>query len=370
MLLRFAIGGRDGDALRALGEEVSGFDAEGLGELAQGLDRGLAVAMLDRVDGLRRDPGLSGQPADAYPEKIRALREGRGMNPTALARAAGVTAPTARRAERGEPVSVTTARSLAAVLRVNPPQRLGQPAVVDAQPGRVLRGSAFSERRRGLATSGAGTFSVLSVDAGRTSPALGCHQEKGKGPASLPPTDYTRARSFFGSFGPPQIGTVWSAREGRWATDAAGTAATRSRRCPWTAGASPAAWGAGYRGPRARARSRRWRRCATPEPQRPGTAVATSAWWAHDSRGACRAQDSPLALTIPPAASLSPVITGAAFSRSSRSCAPGACVLYTNGDGAQHKIVRVGPIGLAQGGKPRAPPGDGARGPVFTCRPS
>jgi transcriptional regulator with XRE-family HTH domain len=62
-----------------------------------------------------------------YPENVKALREEWGLSPRALAEAAGVAAPTARRAERGEPVSVTTARSLAAVLRVNPPQRLGRP---------------------------------------------------------------------------------------------------------------------------------------------------------------------------------------------------------------------------------------------------
>jgi hypothetical protein len=59
--------------------------------------------------------------------------------------------------------------------------------------------------RRRLVTDG--TSSGLSVDAGRTPPALGCHQGKGSGPtpavspvfsrpgpALAPPTDYTRAR--------------------------------------------------------------------------------------------------------------------------------------------------------------------------------
>jgi transcriptional regulator with XRE-family HTH domain len=64
---------------------------------------------------------------ELYPPNVRALRQEWGMSAAALAEAAGLTAPTARRAERGEPVSVATARSLAAVLRVNPPQRLGRP---------------------------------------------------------------------------------------------------------------------------------------------------------------------------------------------------------------------------------------------------
>ncbi len=50
------------------------------------------------------------------------------MSKKDLAAAAGISKKTARNAERGEPVSVPTARSVAAVLRVNPPQRLGQPA--------------------------------------------------------------------------------------------------------------------------------------------------------------------------------------------------------------------------------------------------
>ena len=77
-----------------------------------------------------------------------------------------------------------------------------------AFPRRLARGRAPEGTRpfrRRLVTDG--TSSVLSVDAGRTPPALGCHQGKGMGPtpavspvfsrpgpALAPPTDYTRAR--------------------------------------------------------------------------------------------------------------------------------------------------------------------------------
>ena len=65
---------------------------------------------------------------ELYGENVKALREEWGMTKRDLAEAAGISTTTARNAERGEPVSVPTARSVAAVLRVNPPQRLGQPA--------------------------------------------------------------------------------------------------------------------------------------------------------------------------------------------------------------------------------------------------
>ena len=77
-----------------------------------------------------------------------------------------------------------------------------------AFPRRLARGRAPEGTRpfrRRLVTDG--TFSGLSVDAGCTPPALGCHQGKGSGPtpagspvfsrpgpALAPPTDYTRAR--------------------------------------------------------------------------------------------------------------------------------------------------------------------------------
>jgi transcriptional regulator with XRE-family HTH domain len=63
-----------------------------------------------------------------YPEKVRALREERGMNKRDLASVAGVSPKTARNAERGEPVRLKTARKVAAALGVNPLQPLGRPA--------------------------------------------------------------------------------------------------------------------------------------------------------------------------------------------------------------------------------------------------
>ncbi len=65
---------------------------------------------------------------DLYPEKVRALREERGMTKRDLAAAAGVSMTTAGNAERGEPIRSKTARKVARALGVEPPQRLGHPA--------------------------------------------------------------------------------------------------------------------------------------------------------------------------------------------------------------------------------------------------
>ena len=65
---------------------------------------------------------------ELYPEKVRALREERGMSPADLAVAAGLSARTARRAASGQPVRAKTARAVAAALGVHPPQPLGRPA--------------------------------------------------------------------------------------------------------------------------------------------------------------------------------------------------------------------------------------------------
>jgi len=65
---------------------------------------------------------------ELYPEKVKALREERGMSKKDLAAAAGISKKTARNAERGAPVRSKTARSVAAALGVDPPQPLGRPA--------------------------------------------------------------------------------------------------------------------------------------------------------------------------------------------------------------------------------------------------
>ena len=65
---------------------------------------------------------------ELYPDKVKALREERGMSPADLAVAAGLTARTARRAAGGQLVRAKTARAVAAALGVNPPQRLGRPS--------------------------------------------------------------------------------------------------------------------------------------------------------------------------------------------------------------------------------------------------
>ena len=65
---------------------------------------------------------------ELFPERVKALREERGMTKRDLAAAAGVSVTTARNAERGGPVRSKTARRVAAALGVDPPQRLGRPA--------------------------------------------------------------------------------------------------------------------------------------------------------------------------------------------------------------------------------------------------
>jgi transcriptional regulator with XRE-family HTH domain len=72
--------------------------------------------------------GGDGVYVELYPEKVRALREERGMSKRDLATAAGISKKTARNAECGEPVRSKTARSVADALAVDPPQRLGRPA--------------------------------------------------------------------------------------------------------------------------------------------------------------------------------------------------------------------------------------------------
>ena len=65
---------------------------------------------------------------ELYAEKVRALREERGMSKRDLAAAAGISTTTARNAERGEPVRTKTARRVAVALGVRPLQRLGRPS--------------------------------------------------------------------------------------------------------------------------------------------------------------------------------------------------------------------------------------------------
>jgi transcriptional regulator with XRE-family HTH domain len=65
---------------------------------------------------------------ELYPERVKALREERGMTKRDLAAAAGISKTTARNAKRGAPVRTKTERSVAAALAVDPPQRLGRPA--------------------------------------------------------------------------------------------------------------------------------------------------------------------------------------------------------------------------------------------------
>ena len=65
---------------------------------------------------------------ELFPERVKTLREERGMSKRDLAAAAGISTTTARNAERGEPVRSKTARKVAAALGVNPPQPLGRQA--------------------------------------------------------------------------------------------------------------------------------------------------------------------------------------------------------------------------------------------------
>jgi DNA-binding XRE family transcriptional regulator len=59
--------------------------------------------------------------------RIKELREERSLSKRALAEAAGITPKTARRAEREEPVSLWTARKVAAALGVESVRGLGWP---------------------------------------------------------------------------------------------------------------------------------------------------------------------------------------------------------------------------------------------------
>jgi hypothetical protein len=60
------------------------------------------------------------------PERVRALLGEKGMGVPELAAAAGITPRTAKRAGRGEPVRVTTARAIAAALGTRPSRTLGE----------------------------------------------------------------------------------------------------------------------------------------------------------------------------------------------------------------------------------------------------
>lgn len=62
-----------------------------------------------------------------YGERVREFREEKGMSKRGLAAAAGITPKAARRAEREEPVSLWTARKIAAALGAESPQGLGRP---------------------------------------------------------------------------------------------------------------------------------------------------------------------------------------------------------------------------------------------------
>jgi transcriptional regulator with XRE-family HTH domain len=61
-------------------------------------------------------------------ERVRGLREERGLSKGELADAAGISRTTARNAERGVPVRGATGRAVAKVLGVEPPQSLGRVA--------------------------------------------------------------------------------------------------------------------------------------------------------------------------------------------------------------------------------------------------
>ena len=65
---------------------------------------------------------------ELYSERVKALREERGMSKRDLAAAAEISATTVRNAERGAPVRSKTARKVARALDVDPPQRIGRPA--------------------------------------------------------------------------------------------------------------------------------------------------------------------------------------------------------------------------------------------------
>jgi transcriptional regulator with XRE-family HTH domain len=53
-------------------------------------------------------------------DRVRQFREARGISQRGPAREAGITPTTARRAERGQPVRVSTARKIGGALQVDP----------------------------------------------------------------------------------------------------------------------------------------------------------------------------------------------------------------------------------------------------------
>jgi transcriptional regulator with XRE-family HTH domain len=59
-------------------------------------------------------------------ERVRELREAKGLSKRGLASAAGISAETVRRAEREEPVFFSTGRKVAEVLGVEPSPELGR----------------------------------------------------------------------------------------------------------------------------------------------------------------------------------------------------------------------------------------------------
>ena len=59
-------------------------------------------------------------------ERVRSLREERGLSKRGLARAAGISAETARRVELEEPVTFRTRRAVAEALGVGPSPTLGR----------------------------------------------------------------------------------------------------------------------------------------------------------------------------------------------------------------------------------------------------
>jgi transcriptional regulator with XRE-family HTH domain len=59
-------------------------------------------------------------------ERVRSLREGRGLSKRGLAAAASVSETTLRRVERGEPLYFRTGRTVAKALGVEPSPSLGR----------------------------------------------------------------------------------------------------------------------------------------------------------------------------------------------------------------------------------------------------
>ena len=61
-------------------------------------------------------------------ERVRNLREDKGLSKQDLAALAGISVSTARRVEREEPVRLSTGRAVAEALGVEPSPELGQDA--------------------------------------------------------------------------------------------------------------------------------------------------------------------------------------------------------------------------------------------------